>query len=122
MNGSLAYFGGDFINNNVSNTLNHIAYFDVLTGVKPSISKTSNELSIYPNPASQNFMLNFNTNSSQSAMLIITNCIGQEVTKLSLPLGFIQYPIDVASLAEGVYNINVYMAEKNYHQKLIIKK
>jgi hypothetical protein len=122
MNNSLAYFGGDFVANNMSSILNHVAYFDVLTGIKEQSKIEENELIIFPNPANDNCILNFSTGFMDKDYLVISNSLGQEINRINLPKGDVQYPIEIVGLASGIYHINVYRVDKIYHQKLIVKK
>jgi hypothetical protein len=122
MNNSLAYFGGEFLANNVSNILNHVAYFDLLTGVKEQTKDIGNELQVYPNPAHDICILKFGTSFMDKDYLVISNSIGQEINRENLPKGSVQYPIEIAGLASGIYHINIYTANKIFHQKLIVKK
>jgi hypothetical protein len=122
MNSGMAYFGGDFVANNMSNILNHVGYFDVLTGIKQTSKTQSNELSVYPNPAIENCMVNFSTSFKDKDYLVISNGLGQEISHINLPKGVMQFPLELAGLASGIYHINVYSNDKIYHQKLMIKK
>ncbi len=122
MNSSIAYFGGDFITNNTSNILNHVAYIDMLTGIKQLSKAEENVLNIYPNPANESCVVTFTGSLSANNYLLITNSIGQEIMNLQLPNGIVQYPIDISSLVNGLYNVNVYSADKIYHQKLVVRK
>jgi hypothetical protein len=122
LNNSLAYFGGEFLANNGSNVLNHVAYFDVLTGVTEQTKNVGNELQVYPNPANDNCILNFSTGFMDKDYLVISNSLGQEINRINLPKGDVQYPIEIVGLASGIYHINVYRVDKIYHQKLIVKK
>ena len=121
LNNSLAYFGGDFVANNMSSILNHVAYFDVLTGIKEQRKIEENELTIFPNPANDICILNFSTGFMDKDYLVISNSLGQEINRINLPKGGVQYPIEIAGLSSGIYHINVYSVDKIYHQKLMIK-
>ena len=121
LNNSLAYFGGDFVANNMSSILNHVAYFDVLTGIKEQRKIEENELTIFPNPANDICILNFSTGFMDKDYLVISNSLGQEINRINLPKGGVQYPIEIAGFSSGVYHINIYSNNKIYHQKLMIK-
>jgi hypothetical protein len=102
--------------------LNHVAYFDVLTGFTEQTKNVENELQVYPNPANDNCILNFSTGFMDKDYLVISNSLGQEINRINLPKGGVQYPIEIVGLASGIYHINVYSVDKIYHQKLIVKK
>jgi hypothetical protein len=119
---SLAYFGGEFVANNMSAILNHVAYFDVLTSIKEQNKIEENELTIFPNPANANCNLQISTGFMDKDYLVISNGLGQEISRVNLPKGATQYPFELAGFASGIYHINVYSADKIYHQKLIVKK
>lgn len=120
MNVSYAYFGGEFVNNNAT-VLNHVAYFDVLTGLNQLSKETANELQVYPNPANENIMIRMPFNFNEKDYLVLSNSLGQEILHVSLPAGSSQYPVEVATLASGIYNVNVYSADKVQNKKIIIR-
>jgi hypothetical protein len=120
MNNSIAYFGGEFVANNMSNVLNHVAYFDVLTGIKEQTKNEGTTLCIYPNPANESCILQFSASFGDKDYLVISNSLGQEISHINLPKGAIQFPIELTSFATGIYNVNVYSANAVYHQKIIV--
>jgi len=117
---SYAYFGGDFTNNNITNTLNHVAYFDVLTGLKSNNKEISNELTIYPNPAKELFTINSNQQFNTNDFVKITDCLGREVLQFQLTFKASKYEFDVSKFSEGIYNVNFYVSGIVYHQKLVV--
>jgi hypothetical protein len=121
MNSSIAYFGGEFINNNVSNILNHVAYFDVLTGIKENPNKLSKELEIYPNPANDFITLSFNSDFNSGYTIFINDILGKEVLQIPVPNNSTQYNISISSLSSGIYHINVMGNNHQYHKKIVIK-
>jgi hypothetical protein len=120
MNNSIAYFGGEFVANNMSNVLNHVAYFDVLTGVKDQTKNEETTLNIYPNPANESCILHVNTGFMDKDYVVISNSLGQEISRINLPKGATQFPIELAGFATGIYNVNIYSAKAVYHQKIIV--
>jgi hypothetical protein len=67
-------------------------------------------------------MVNFSTSFKDKDYLVISNGLGQEISHINLPKGVMQFPLELAGLASGIYHINVYSNDKIYHQKLMIKK
>jgi hypothetical protein len=122
MNTGLAYFGGDFIANNTSNVLNHVAYFDVLTSIEQKGKSQQNTLNIFPNPANDFLILNFTSSLYNKEYITISNALGQEIMNIQMTNGLTQHTIDVSELPNGLYQVNVNSNEKVYHQKLLIKK
>lgn len=120
MNSSLAYFGGDFVNNNVSNSLNHVAYFDVLTGLKSIKQENTNAISLYPNPAAGNFFITSAQKFNENDYVVITNYLGDEVLHKAITGNAASNPIDISNLANGIYNVNVFSSKQVFYQKLVI--
>ncbi len=52
--------------------------------------------------------------------VVISNSLGQEISRINLPKGATQFPIELAGFATGIYNVNVYSANAVYHQKIIV--
>lgn len=69
----------------------------------------SNQISIYPNPSSNQINLNFNSNESNISNVIVTNIHGQEVKifKLEMRKGFNSSVLNLESLDSGTYILNV---------------
>lgn len=122
MDNSIAYFGGDFVHNNASNVLNHVAYFDVLTSTPSAIANKKKDFTICPNPASDYVTLNIESGFKHNDYVIIYNSIGQEVYRKTNLFGLTQMQIDTQLLSAGVYHINLVSGDKNYHQKLNVCK
>lgn len=119
--GSLAYFGGDFITNNASNTLNHIAYFDVLTGINSKHSINASELEVYPNPANDfiNVAINFTVNSGD--VIIVNDIIGNEIWRIPLNTEDNKVSIPVTSLSSGIYHVNLIQNKQHYYKKVVVQ-
>ena len=121
MNSSIAYFGGDFVQNNAGNVLNHVAYFDVLTGIPSDLANTKTDFTIYPNPASHSIVLNNELGFNDNDYILIFNALGEEVYREDLTLGLTQIPIDISFLSSGVYHINLISNNRPYQNKILMK-
>ena len=77
--------------------------------------REENELSIYPNPAISNLIINLNANSKID-YLIITNILGEEIHKRKVTSSNIN--IDISNLTKGIYFITTY---KNHKLNLVNK-
>jgi endonuclease I len=82
-------------------------------------------ISIYPNPASEYFMIDISPLNQLDKELILTinNVSGQEIMSQSFNLqkGSNSYKINTSSLDKGLYFVKIYCAGKSGVQKLIIK-
>ncbi|MFC1731121.1 T9SS type A sorting domain-containing protein [candidate division KSB1 bacterium] len=79
---------------------------------------------IYPNPTSGEFLCSFNVTLSEEVNLVVTNMLGENVYEQILP--FVSYgqqvKIDLSDLADGSYLITLRNDQINFVQKLIIQK
>lgn len=79
-----------------------------------------NEITIYPNPASDTIMVSFSENSKKTFSVEITNCLGEMIFSK-----FYQTEntamINVESLPKGIYFLTITSQEKRNTQKVVIK-
>ena len=93
------------------------------SGVK-SITE-SNELNMYPNPASDKVEVNFTNNSENNAVLNLLNMNGQVVNAAQTHQknnGQDMFVIDTTPLAAGVYYCKVQVNDKMSIKKLVVIK
>ena len=88
------------------------------TGISQTSSRNSN-FSIYPNPATTSLQVLLAGNSEGSAILI-TDIIGNTVKQLMINSK--ELAIEVADLAEGVYNVSIITNEGTINKKVVIVK
>lgn len=81
-------------------------------------------ISIYPNPANQQTTLQLESDTIMNISLYITNIYGKEVYKKDKKLenGFSFVPIDLSTLINGVYIVNIKSSNASKKVKLIIRK
>lgn len=86
------------------------------------IALLETDLSLYPNPASENFTLNFIAEDNSAAELSIYSASGGLVQQKSLSVtsGENSLPVDCAKLAEGVYFISLTQNDRKYIRKLLV--
>jgi len=82
------------------------------------LSMDNNELSIYPNPASDNVTISLNA-AMQNAQVEIYNVFGQKV--YSAVLVTKQETINTNQFSSGIYFVKVSNREKTFTKKLIIE-
>lgn len=79
-----------------------------------------NEITIYPNPASDNIIVSFSENSKNTFFVEITNCLGEMIFSK-----FYQTEntamINVESFSKGIYFLTITSQEKRNTQKVVIK-
>lgn len=83
-------------------------------------SDEKNEVTIYPNPASDHIIVSFSENSKKTFSVEITNCLGEIVFSK-----FYQAEntavINVESFSKGIYFLTITSQEKRNIQKVVIK-
>ncbi len=103
MTGTAVYIAFKYVNSTTdqSNTweLDNIQITDTYVGIE----KNSNNLNIFPNPATS--ILNINSKTSINN-IVISNVIGQSVMTIN-NINADNYSVEVAGLAKGVYLLNI---------------
>ena len=79
------------------------------------------DVDVYPNPAQNEFHINFGSNNTDNIQIELKNSLGQLVNKIHLK-GKNQADIDISSLESGVYFLNIGFGNKNITKKLTVTK
>ncbi len=82
-----------------------------------------NSLSIYPNPTSNQFQVEFDLLATNMVQLTVQNILGQAVyqTEQTLLNGAYQHSIDMSDLASGVYLLSISVGEERLVKKVVRK-
>ena len=81
---------------------------------------TTNQLSIYPNPASKAILIKYNESDNSTISLNIYNVIGKLVYSKSVTEN--EQRIDLENLSDGIYTVECISKNGREVQKLIIRK
>ncbi len=89
--------------------------------VTVNLKKGSELLYAYPNPVNGEISITLNTQTSQKAILKITDVSGKECysSQINIVQGANQYPINVSSFAKGLYYIRLITDEKVLSVKFV---
>jgi len=87
-----------------------------------SQSEIVNEFSIYPNPANTHLYINTGSRLKESVDISIVNTLGEVVFQKNNVDPIHQNNLDVSSLENGVYFLQVNTVSINYRQKIIVAK
>jgi hypothetical protein len=82
-------------------------------------------IAIYPNPSIGNFNMNINLINKSNVAITVTNVMGQLVyneNKQNMAAGQHILNMDLSSLADGMYMVNVFVGNKLYSQRISIAK
>jgi hypothetical protein len=95
------------------------------TYVRDGISSdlTASDLSLYPNPNNGNFNLNFVSDGTGSANLLVADITGKTVANQTLTLteGENNIPVSLDGVAPGIYLVRFTVGENTYTQKVIVE-
>ena len=80
--------------------------------------QTTNEFTVYPNPAKTFISLNIETLVG-AGQIVVTNLYGKQVKTQSLSMG--TNTIDVANFSKGMYFISVITSDSKTTKKLIVE-
>ncbi len=85
----------------------------------PEVSKQSFSFTVYPNPGNANIHLNFSNASSPNTHVQIFNALGECVMDTNI-LSSNEAQINLANLANGIYEVYCINAEQNIRQKILL--
>lgn len=93
------------------------------TGISNAAVENINEVKIYPNPASNNVNINFSSTEAQVINTRIINELGQVVyaTSSQSVVGNNLVRLDVSSLKQGIYFVQLRSNKGDVNSKLLIK-
>jgi hypothetical protein len=96
---------------------------DLACGASVSENELLSEISLYPNPASNNVNLVFNAAKASKASVTVYNTVGQAVTTMNKNLisGSNTIQLDITEYTTGIYFVSTVVEGKTYSQKLIVK-
>ena len=94
-----------------------------IDGVLAVTEFDASKLSMYPNPASQEFTINLGSNSPDDIDVLIVNSLGQQLNRFDSAVfnGSPQTNIDVSSFASGLYFVTIKLNGNSITKKLLIK-
>ena len=76
-------------------------------------------LSIYPNPATSQFVIEANTNMYPNMTVRLTDAAGRTVLSQECK-GNERYTFDISGIAEGAYTVNILSNDKNVTRKIVV--
>jgi hypothetical protein len=83
-----------------------------------------NYFGIYPNPASNNIIINYTIDEVQNVILSIIDLSGKQITSLSLAAqkkGEHSQPFDVSGLSRGMYFVSLKTGETEIRNKVVVE-
>ncbi len=113
------------LNNSTANIIYYKIPVAELSACGASINErsSSTDLTIYPNPASNNVNVVLNSTKATTANINVYNMVGQTVAQFekNIVSGNNTMKLDISSFNTGIYFLSVNVDGKNYSQKLIVK-
>ena len=94
--------------------------FDVELKRPVSIIENNLEVNIYPNPSTNIYNLEFNSNSETK--ILVTNILGEQVyIESTKPVGEFKTQIDLSNYSKGIYNLTIKTSDGISNHKLILQ-
>ena len=84
-----------------------------------------NNVTVYPNPASNNASVDFNLTSDNNVSIVLVNTVGQLIMSENLGnmnTGIHTYQMDASSLSNGLYFLNITVGNNTITKKVAINK
>jgi hypothetical protein len=99
---------------------------EIPTSVKENVLKSSNNMSIYPNPTAEKAIISFTLDEASDVEFILYNLTGkkEQVTSLHFNAGSNNYQIDVSELNNGIYILQLNTESNNagLTSKIVVNK
>ena len=94
-----------------------------VTGVSISEHFITNGISVYPNPVSDNFVVELQGINETAGNILITNALGQFVRSENLiPANEMKWTFNVSDLKPGVYFVQLQFESKNYVTRIVVER
>jgi Secretion system C-terminal sorting domain len=95
-------------------------YTKMASSTPATQKNTKHSISIYPNPSTGVFTVNFNNNLEDNNNIEIFNLLGQNVYKETV-INEKDLKISLTHLPKGTYIVKIANGEENYNTKIIIE-
>jgi len=121
----IADFGGTIVNQNgeFEDEVSAAMKTDGTSSIdEATLSSTMN---VYPNPATDNTLVTFNTNDKSSIRIELLNAVGARVMIKdfgSMNAGTQMIPVSTSNLSSGIYLINVYVNDSVITKRLSVEE
>jgi hypothetical protein len=79
----------------------------------------TNSVLLYPNPASNEFIVNLGASVQGDVEIVIINSLGQTIQQLSTSTT--RTTVDVSNLNTGIYFVNIQTQTQSTTKKLVVK-
>jgi hypothetical protein len=94
-----------------------------VTWVSISENVSSNGITIYPNPVSDNFIIELTGVNETKGNILITNALGQIVkSEIIIPANDMKWSFNVSDLQEGIYFVHLQLENKTMVTKMVIER
>ena len=103
--------------------VDNLAFTGTVTTGVANIANNSSVTSVYPNPATGNTTITYNSTTENTFNIFISDMNGRNIiTQTSkVVAGENKFPINVSNLAKGIYFINTTNGQNTQVQKLVIE-
>lgn len=79
------------------------------------------KIKVVPNPAHKSAMIQMDKTTKVAREVRILNVLGQTVHSFTMPAGIKQYPLNLSSLAQGMYTISIEASGHTENIKLVVE-
>jgi hypothetical protein len=125
---TVTFYAAGVANNQTAHATGAYVYTDSLvikntTGIEANVAKDFN-LSVYPNPSSNNLYVNFSLNGASSVNMDMIDITGRKVAELiseNEMNGVINKTFDVSSLTKGIYFIRLKINDQLTVKKIVVE-
>ncbi len=113
------YFGGDFLTNKYTDTLNHIASLQLTPSSVKNITDNTIKISLFPNPASDILTIQ-SLDNSEIKRVEIYDATGRNIYQKNLSVN--QKSISLKSLSAGIYSVKILAGNNKWGYSKLIKE
>ena len=92
---------------------------DIVSNINTVVHTRENDIRLYPNPAAQYFLVEFDVSIQADYVVEIFDISGQLVAKTHAFLSQGRHSWQITGLTSGIYHIRIYSSENSYNGKII---
>ena len=104
--------------------IDNVNFSPVVAGINEN-EMANNNVNVYPNPVTNNAIVNFSLSEPTKVSITLLNALGQLVLNKDFGMmnaGIQNYSLDAASLSNGLYFLNIKIGNSNETKKIAINK
>ena len=114
-----------FVQDDQSKEILQSGFLTQFTSVEDELNDGNGIIALFPNPASDQIILNYQLKDIKNISLEVFDMLGKKMLQENIgekPFGVHNYQMDVSNWAEGIYQVRLIIDEKTQSRKILISR